>query len=262
MCQKCQNVSFSIKDVWTEKLLVVAFNLATPGHKNPIGTCSLWHLVPNMGLGVNLPKSQKWHFCQTMTFHTKMTGKGTQKATQSIFFEHSIFQVGAGSRISSMVQEGARVSQSVSGCPRRYQDVPGGARIPRTFSRASQVPQARKRYQLWPATPGLRRRAGDSSCCPGDCWRGPCTLYLWEGLKWIFSLELCWTLNTENLLFGLYWSPLYIYFIFYVFSCKIYPQEVQPSWIPQMSASCPPSWIRCKHPVQMSTSCSYLGFQM
>ena len=39
-----QNVSFSIKDVWTEKLLVVAFNLATPGRKNPIGTCSLWQI--------------------------------------------------------------------------------------------------------------------------------------------------------------------------------------------------------------------------
>ena len=36
-------VSFSLKDVLTEKLLVVAYNLATPGRKNPPGTCSLWH---------------------------------------------------------------------------------------------------------------------------------------------------------------------------------------------------------------------------
>ena len=38
-------VSFLIKDVWIEKLLVVAFNLATPGHKEPPGMCSLWHIA-------------------------------------------------------------------------------------------------------------------------------------------------------------------------------------------------------------------------
>ena len=48
MCQKCQNVSFSIKVVWTEKLLVVTFNLATPGHKNPTGTSGLWHFELNL----------------------------------------------------------------------------------------------------------------------------------------------------------------------------------------------------------------------
>ena len=42
------------KDVWTEKLLVVDFNLATPGRKNPPGTCSLWQKY--------LRTNQSWMF--------------------------------------------------------------------------------------------------------------------------------------------------------------------------------------------------------
>ena len=33
----------NIKDVWTEKLLVVAFNLATPGREELPGPSSLWY---------------------------------------------------------------------------------------------------------------------------------------------------------------------------------------------------------------------------
>ena len=66
-----------------------------------------------------------------MTFFnliSRMIGMGTHNATQSIFFEHSTFQEGAGSRIFRMIQGDARVSENLWGTARMCQDMPACAK--------------------------------------------------------------------------------------------------------------------------------------
>ena len=144
---------------------------------------------------------------------------------------------------------------------RGFQVTPGHARMCQALPQAS--PDFSRCYQVSPGQglpgdlrtvtchPGLRERAGGSSCCPGNCQRGPRALDPWEGQKMDFTLN-CVLVKLDYLDYLEIIVTSFVFSFVFFMKCE-QEQEVQPSWVSHvgsiLSTSCHPCWI------QRSTSC-------
>ena len=175
-------------------------------------------------------------------------------------------RVGAASGWSRMVQDGqtaVRRSRDLWGVARTCQDMPGCARTCQSMPECSRVfpryPRARTvqvPLELYPASQGSERGLEALSAAQETVGEAPEPCTPERVRNGYLPLELCLIENHVKSLFGLYWSILYIYFIFYVFFCEFVNRKCSHF-----------GFFRCQHPVShvgplMSHPVSHVGIQM